>query len=94
MQDDERVEEAPADSNTPAIVIEDTNGIARGQTVVEASNTDDPVIHPFEDDNSSTKSNAKAAPDDLKQSAKTGGSILGRINTLIATDIDNIIEAR
>lgn len=93
MQDEERVEDVPAEASGPAIVIEDTNGVVRGQTAVEASNTDDPVIHHFDDDSSSTKSDAK---DEVKQSAsaKSSGSILGRINTLIATDIDNIIESR
>lgn len=91
MQDDERVEDAPTDSDGPAIVIEDTNGIVHGQTAVEASNTDDPVIHHFDDDSSSMNSDIK---EDVKQKAKSSGSILGRINTLIATDIDNIIEAR
>jgi hypothetical protein len=91
MQDDERAEDAPNDSDGPAIVIEDTNGIVHGQSAVEALNTDDPVIHHFEDDSSSTNSDAK---DNAKQKIKPSGSILGRINTLIATDIDNIIESR
>lgn len=91
MQDEERVEDMPTESSGPAIVIEDTNGVVRGQTAVEASNTDDPVIHHFDDDSSSTKSDVK---DEAKQGAKSSGSILGRINTLIATDIDNIIESR
>lgn len=97
MQDDDREDKSPAASEGPAIVIEDTNGVAHGQTVVEATNSGDAAIHPVEtvsvtDTDSTTKGGTETPSKDEKK--KVGGNILGRINTLIATDIDNIIEAR
>lgn len=97
MQDDERQEDTPIlGSATPAIIVEDTNGVAHGRTIIEAENAGDAAIHPVQsdgsqDDSSSVKSDVK--PADTKPTAKSG-SMLGRINTLISTDIDNIIEAR
>lgn len=97
MQDDDREEETPVEAEGPAIVIEDTNGVAHGQTVVEAINSGDAAIHSIETDSiadtdSSSKATTEAPSKDEKK--KVSGNILGRINTLIATDIDNIIEAR
>jgi hypothetical protein len=97
MQDDERQEDSPTPgTTTPAIIVEDTNGVAHGHTIIEAENAGDAAIHPVQsdttqDDSSSTTSIAK--PAETKHTAKSG-SMLGRINTLISTDIDNIIEAR
>ena len=97
MQDDDREDESSVAAEGPAIVIEDTNGVAHGQTVVEAINSGDAAIHPVEtngvaDTDSHTKNGTETPSKDEKK--KVGGNILGRINTLIATDIDNIIEAR
>lgn len=97
MQDDDREDDVPVEIEGPAIVIEDTEGVSHGQTVVEAVNSGDAAIHPIETDSVSTadstaKSSATAPSKDEKK--KVSGNLLGRINTLIATDIDNIIEAR
>jgi hypothetical protein len=97
MQDDDREDETTVETEAPAIVIEDTEGVSHGQTVVEAINSGDAAIHPIETDSLSTadstaKSSATAPAKDEKK--KVSGNILGRINTLIATDIDNITEAR
>ncbi|KAJ9125510.1 hypothetical protein QFC22_000471 [Naganishia vaughanmartiniae] len=96
MQDDERQEDVPIlGTATPVIIVEDTNGVAHGHTIIEAENAGDAAIHPVQsnvtqDDGSSTNSNVN--PAETHATAKSG-SMLGRINTLISTDIDNIIEA-
>jgi hypothetical protein len=54
MQDDDREDETPVETEAPAIVIEDTEGVSHGQTVVEAINSGDAAIHPIETDSLST----------------------------------------
>lgn len=99
----------PTGSQTPEIVIEDTTDVANGHPEVAASTHDGLVvataINLQQEGNSNVhKSNGKATSvkskdskkkkQDEAEKPKQTGDLVGRINTLISSDIDNVVEGR
>lgn len=92
---------APATgAQTPAIIIEDTTDVIEGHVGVDGAQAQDGMIVATTNDAGKAKADAAVAAatnttaDSAPSAAAKGGDIVGRINTLISSDIDNIVEGR
>jgi ABC-type multidrug transport system fused ATPase/permease subunit len=99
--DPELIEAGPVSgAMTPAIVIEDTSDAVNGHTTVEEVNSDNGTTlnglaqANGKGDNASTYSKGKGKGDVAGDKKKESKDIVGKINNLMGSDIDAIVEGR